>query len=342
VADESKFGLQGGSGSGGAMRCEEWEAQLTDALDGLLPASQEAAFHAHGETCANCSDLLAHVKQGQEWLGYLQEEPEIPWDLVGRILEKTVGAGGVPVPLAVAGAGAGVGGGAVAMATPWRRSFHETRLLMTVAMAFFSIAMTLDLMGVKPGNMRLADLKPSQIGNTISRQFYTGWGSMVRYYDHLRFVYELESRTRELRRDIETQPQQQQPQNQQQQQKQQPSKPGNGSAEKQGTGHREQGAELRAGSGKPEAGSGREAGSGLGAGSLELGAACGVQGTEQRSAIGERVTFQLRASSFQLELSMNKYEEAAVVLESVETGTSISLGQSGTGLQEEEVEGSLV
>ena len=325
MADESKFGLQGGSGSGGAMRCEEWEAQLTDALDGLLPASQEAAFHAHGETCANCSDLLAHVKQGQEWLGYLHEEPEIPWDLVGRILEKTVGAGGVPVPLAVAGAGAGVGGGAVAMATPWRRSFHETRLLMTVAMAFFSIAMTLDLMGVKPGNMRLADLKPSQIGNTISRQFYTGWGSMVRYYDHLRFVYELESRTRELRRDIETQPQQQQPQNQQQQQKQQPSKPGNGSARRQGTGDRVQGTVERA------ADSGQrmeERSSDLGAGSLEQGMELGASSSEERIA-----------DSVQ---RLDKYEEAAVVLESVETGTTISLGQSGTGLQEEQVEGSLV
>jgi hypothetical protein len=292
VADESKFGLQPGSASGGAMRCEEWEAQLTDALDGLLPASQAAAFHLHGETCPKCSDLLAHVKQGQEWLGYLHDEPEIPWDLVGRILEKTVGAGGVPVPLVAAGAGVGAGGGAVAMATPWRRSFHETRLLMTVAMAFFSIAMTLNLMGVKPGNLRLSDLKPSQIGNTISRQFYGARSSVVRYYDHLRFVYELESRTRELRRDIETQPQ---PQPQQQnQQKQQQTKPGDGSAEKQGTGHRapgsERGAVLRAGSWKLEAGS--------------------------------------------LEQSTDKYEEAAVVLESVETGTWISLGYSRTGLQE--------
>ena len=324
MADESKFGLQPGSASGGAMRCEEWEAQLTDALDGLLPAGQAAAFQQHGETCANCSDLLAHVKQGQEWLGYLHDEPEIPWDLVGRILEKTVGAGGVPVPLVAAAAGAG--GGAVAMATPWRRSFHETRLLMTVAMAFFSIAMTLNLMGVKPGNLRLSDLKPSQIGNTISRQFYGARSSVVRYYDHLRFVYELESRTRELRRDIETQPQ---PQPQQQnQQKQQQTKPGDGSAEKQGTGHRapgsERGAELRAlATGhRPQATEQRSVISELRA--VEQSTEPGAGSLEQSAEIG--------ASSS--ELSTDKYEEAAVVLESVDTGTWISLGYSRTGLQE--------
>ena len=59
-----------------------------------------------------------------------------------------MGAGSVPLPVIAA---AGAGGGAVAVATPWRRNFHETRLLMTVAMAFFSIALTLNLVGVKLG-----------------------------------------------------------------------------------------------------------------------------------------------------------------------------------------------
>jgi hypothetical protein len=233
VADESKFGKKPGS----TLGCEEWEALLTDALDGLLPASQAAAFAAHSDSCANCGDLLAHTKQGQEWLGYLHDEPEIPASLVSRILEKTVGAGGVPLPVVAAAAGAGTG--ATAMAMPWRRSFHETRLLMTVAMAFFSLALTLNLMGLKMGTLRLADLRPSQIGNTLSREFYGARSSVVRYYDNMRFFYQLQSRMRELRRDVETQPLPSQ------QQQQQPQKPAgkNGSAQRQAT---EQGTELRA------------------------------------------------------------------------------------------------
>jgi hypothetical protein len=300
VADESKFGQKPGA----VLKCEDWEALLTDALDGLLPAGERTAFTAHSETCPNCSDLLAHAKQGQEWLGYLHTEPDIPAGLIGKILEQTVGAGSVALPVV---AQAGVSGGAMVM--PWRRSFHETRLLMTVAMAFFSIALTLNLMGVKPGSFKLADLKPSEIGNTISRQFYGARSSVVRYYDHLRFVYELESRTRELRRDVETQPQ---PGTQQ---KQQQTKPGgkDGSAQRRGTGNREQGTDE---------------GTGLRAQGTDEGAGYRVQGADERSA------FSAQRS--------DKLETAAEVRVSAGTSKWISLGHSRAGLQQGYVEGSLV
>jgi hypothetical protein len=315
VAEESKFGKKPSS----SLKCEEWEALLTDALDGLLPASEATAFGAHSETCANCGDLLAHAKQGQEWLGYLHTEPEIPAGLIGKILEQTVGAGSVPLPV-IAGAGAGVG--AVAMATPWRRNFHETRLLMTVAMAFFSIALTLNLVGVKWGNLRLADLKPSQIGSTLSRGFYGARSQVVRYYDNMRFFYQLQSRMRELRRDVETQPQQQQQPGKQQEQQ----KPGgkNGSA-----------------TAPPDRG-----------GVLNAGQSTGyrVQGTEKRlefsghDAESSALRAERRAASVQ-----ERTEKAAEVRVSAGTGRSISLGEPKTGLEEAVatetagyVEGSLV
>jgi hypothetical protein len=308
VADESKFGQKAGS----VLKCEDWEALLTDALDGLLPVGEAAAFRAHGETCPNCGDLLAHAKQGQEWLGYLHAEPEIPAGLIGKILEQTVGAGSVPLPVV---AEAGVSGGAMVM--PWRRSFHETRLLMTVAMAFFSIALTLNLMGVKPGSFKLADLRPSEIGNTISRQFYGARSSVVRYYDHLRFVYELESRTRELRRDVETQPQQQQQQPRNQQNQQQKPAGKDGSAQKQGTGNREQGTDE----------------------GTELRAQSTGEGTDKRIAdSGQRTEKSTELGA----LSTNQNEKAVEVKLSAGVERLFSLGQSKTGLQQGQVEGSLV
>jgi hypothetical protein len=200
MAEQSKFG-QKPVGNPGGLRCEEWELLLADSLDGRLGPGDAAAFTAHSEACPACADLLAHVRQGREWLGYLHAEPDVPADLVSRILDQTVGAGAVPVPLV---AGAGQGSGAVAAAVPWRRNFHEMRLLMTVAMAFFSIALTLNLAGVKLSNLRMADLRPSTIGGALSRQFYGAQGSVVKFYNNLRFVYQLESRMRELRRDVDT------------------------------------------------------------------------------------------------------------------------------------------
>ena len=313
MADESKFGKKPGSVAGGAMRCEDWEAQLTDALDGLLPAGQAAAFAAHAAGCENCGDLLAHVKQGQEWLTYLHEEPEIPSGLVAKIVEKTLGAGGVPIPVVAAGVPATAGGG-VAMAMPWRRSFHETRLLMTVAMAFFSLALTLNLVtGGHLTSLRLADLRPSQIGNTLSREFYGARSSVVRYYDNMRLFYRLQTRMRELRRDVE-QPQQQ---NQQNQQQQKPSGKSGGSASAG------RGTVLRASAG------------------TEQRSAFGVQRSEeQRSAFGApRSEEQRSALSVQ---PSEKQEAAVVVLKSDQTGTSISLGRSETGLRQANVERGLV
>jgi hypothetical protein len=204
VADQKKFGQTPGdaqSAGRAALRCDDWEAMLTDALDGQLAARERAAFDAHAQGCAGCSDQLAHAKQGQEWLLYLHSEPEIPAGLVSRILDKTAGAGAIPIPVI---AGVPQGAGAAAAAIPWRRSFQETRLLMTVAMAFFSIAMTLNMAGVKLTSLRLADLRPATIGNSLSRQFYATRAQISKFYNNARFVYELESKMRELRRDSET------------------------------------------------------------------------------------------------------------------------------------------
>jgi hypothetical protein len=71
---------------------------------------------------------------------------------------------------------------------------------MTAAMAFFSIALTLNLTGVRLTRIRLSDLKPTSVRMYMERQFTTASTPIIRYYDHLRLVYEVQSRVRELRR----------------------------------------------------------------------------------------------------------------------------------------------
>jgi hypothetical protein len=79
------------------------------------------------------------------------------------------------------------------------RSSVQPRLLMTVAMAFFSIALTLNMAGVRLTSLRLADMRPQTVRSYMERQLTMASVPIVRYYDHLRFVYEVESRVRELR-----------------------------------------------------------------------------------------------------------------------------------------------
>ena len=225
------------------LSCEAWEQMLTDALDGTLSASDAEAFAAHSKSCgAGCGELLEEAKRGGEWLRFLRETPEAPEGLLEKILVGTSGLPDAP-PLAV--------GGAVAIPRqPWlgvsvgmlQRHVAESRILMTLAMAFFSIALTLNLTGVRLNQLKLSDLRPSALAASVSHQYYTTSAHLTRYYLNLRIVYELESRVNEMmpksnsapaaQPATQQQPSQQQPPQQKPQQKSS-GKPG-GSAHKAG------------------------------------------------------------------------------------------------------------
>jgi len=191
----------------GTPACGEWETLLADALDGLLKPEEETRFEAHKAGCPACAALYEAARKGREWLEFLSPDPEPPEWLLEKIL-ATTGPGhavsGLPVPAAA---------GVVPAFVPpvWQqpgflarmRMNVQPRLLMTAAMAFFSIALTLNLAGVRLANLRAADLRPRAMRSYVERQLTMASVPIVRYYDHLRFVYEVESRVRELRGDDE-------------------------------------------------------------------------------------------------------------------------------------------
>ena len=185
--------------------CGQWETLLADALDGQLRPEDEATFSAHMATCPACTTLFDEARRGQEWLEFLSPEPEIPEGLLDKILAATG-------PGQVAGYGL-VAGETVALPVPpvWQqtgfmaklRRFAEPRLMMTAAMAFFSIALTLNLTGIRLSELRLSDLRPTAMRSMLERQLTVASTPIIRYYDHLRVVYEFQSRIRELRRTSE-------------------------------------------------------------------------------------------------------------------------------------------
>src|SRR5262249_61892144 len=50
------------------MQCNEFEALLFDALDGLLTGAKQERFRAHARVCAKCGPMFAEVEAGQHWL----------------------------------------------------------------------------------------------------------------------------------------------------------------------------------------------------------------------------------------------------------------------------------
>jgi hypothetical protein len=191
--------------------CGLWETLLADALDGLLRPEDEATFSSHMAVCASCTALFEEARRGREWLEFLSPEPEVPEGLLDKILAQTGPGHTSEYKLATAG-------NVVPMPIPaWQRPgmmgrirrFAEPRLLMTAAMAFFSIALTLNMTGVKLTDFRLSNLRPTAVRSFMERRLTMASTPIIRYYDHLRLVYEVESRMREIRQNNQGKQQQQ-------------------------------------------------------------------------------------------------------------------------------------
>jgi hypothetical protein len=199
------------------LRCDEWENLVADALDQTLTAADAAAFARHHGECALCAQMFKETQQGKAWMEYLAVEPEVPQGLLKKILARTSERPlladdsavnpGVALPVrAVAARPAWHRGVLTPQIRQAARHVLEPRLMMTAAMAFFSIALTLNLTGIKLTEIRPADLQPSRLRVTLTRQYYSTNEQVMKYYENLRLVYEMEARVRELRRATEAQP----------------------------------------------------------------------------------------------------------------------------------------
>src|SRR5690349_20764005 len=73
------------------MQCTEFDALLTDALDGTLGGTKRLRFDAHRASCPACSAMFAEVEAGLHWLKELPEV-EPPTGFVQRVMIATSGA----------------------------------------------------------------------------------------------------------------------------------------------------------------------------------------------------------------------------------------------------------
>jgi hypothetical protein len=185
--------------------CGQWEMLLAESLDGLLKPADEAIFNAHLVTCPACSALFEEARRGREWLEFLSPEPEVPAGLLAKILAHTgpgqdagyrlATTGGNVIPIRPVSVPAWQRPGLVARV----QRYAEPRLLMTAAMAFFSITMTLNITGVRLSSLRLSDLRPSTMRSYMERQLTMASTPIIRYYDNSRLAYEVQTTVRELR-----------------------------------------------------------------------------------------------------------------------------------------------
>jgi hypothetical protein len=189
--------------SGKGMQCNEFDLLLSDALDGVLTGNELDRFQAHARICRTCGPLLADAEAGRGWLKGLKEV-EPPTNLVRNILASTTGVdtqrrhATVRVPQRISGLER-VPASLFGYLEPIFVAIRQPRFAMSFGMAFFALSVGLTIAGVKPADLRQVSLRPAM----IRRTYYSTQARVVRYYDNIRFVYEVESRLREFKRNVE-------------------------------------------------------------------------------------------------------------------------------------------
>lgn len=243
----SQFGGTKPSGGPEQLDCAAFEQWLAEATEQALTPAVERQMHEHAAGCEGCREKLERARQGREWMRVLKQEIlEPPADMVAKILARTSLNTATAEEDWFAAAGRAVRNTAAerparkltgkrkgaeddfeddihtnnsipsGTSIPvWqhnsvvvlRRTFLEPRLALVAAMAFFSITLTLNLMGVRLTNMHVADLQPGNLGRAVTRQYAEANARVARYYENLRIVYEVESRVQQLKRAAQTAPQ---------------------------------------------------------------------------------------------------------------------------------------
>lgn len=170
------------------MTCAEVELLLCDHVDGTLKAAECAAVEEHLSMCTACAMI---EKDSAAVLRFLERVPAVepPPALVTRILQQP--PPGEPLTAKTTSAIGKLLGG-------WLEPILQPRLVMGMAMTILSFAMLGRFAGIEARQMRAADLDPVKVWEAAEDRVHRTWLKTVKYYESLRFVYEIQSRLHEL------------------------------------------------------------------------------------------------------------------------------------------------
>ncbi|MBV8550800.1 MAG: zf-HC2 domain-containing protein [Acidobacteriaceae bacterium] len=181
------------------MNCVEFESILADYIDGTLAASQRAAVDQHAETCPACREFMADVAGA---IGVLQRMPQVepPAELITRIAYQAP-VGRVRHP-------AEHRSFLSRLAAKWLQPILQPRIAMGMAMTLLSFAMLERCTGIRVQHIQAADLSPVRIWDGVEDKALRVRDRVMKSYENLRVVYEVETRLNDLQEQQEAADQQ--------------------------------------------------------------------------------------------------------------------------------------
>jgi len=173
------------------MKCPEFESILADYLDGTLSNTERAAVELHAAECAPCGAFMAEVTNGVSLLETM-ETVEPPPELITRIAFQ-VPAGRVRDPFERQTIWS-------RFSQKWLQPVLQPKFVMGAAMMVISFTMLERCTGTRVERVQSADLNPVRVWGGMEMKVVRMKDRMLKYYENLRVVYEVEARLRDLQR----------------------------------------------------------------------------------------------------------------------------------------------
>jgi Putative zinc-finger len=176
------------------MNCAQFEVILADYIDNTLDAAGRADLETHAASCAGCRELLNDAAGG---LALLRRADEVatPPELVTRIAFAAP-VGRVREPYEREGIFS-------KLVSRWLQPVLQPRLAMGMAMTILSFAMLERCTGVQVSRIQPADLSPVRVWTNLEDKVFRVKDRAVKYYENLRWVYEIETQLHALQKQQE-------------------------------------------------------------------------------------------------------------------------------------------
>ena len=173
------------------MNCPEFESILADYLDGTLSKTERAAIELHAAECPACGVFMAEVTQGVSLLETF-EAVEPPPELITRLaFHSPVGRVRDPYERQTLWN---------RFTLKWLQPLLQPKFVMGAAMMVLSFTMLERCTGTRVERVQSADLNPVRVWGGMEMKTVRMKDRMLKYYENLRVVYEVEARVRDLQR----------------------------------------------------------------------------------------------------------------------------------------------
>jgi anti-sigma factor RsiW len=173
------------------MNCAETEILICDYLDGTLTTAQKAQVNLHLAGCPACAQLARDCAVALRFIERAEEVAPPP-ELVTRILFDAPWRKNKSVAQGVRGKLAG-----------WFRPVLQPKFVMGAAMTILSFSILSQVPGVR--QIRASDLEPKAVWTGLENRVMDAWDRTVKFYDNLKFVYQIQTTLREWQQQDEEQ-----------------------------------------------------------------------------------------------------------------------------------------